>query len=413
MFDTIFKCNSTITKHQNGSLYEERKQFIALCKIEGHPQSTLSKIAWILLAVADQINNRTKLTLQDIEKVVDNRKRVRQIEKGIQDNKETRQLFIHFTKKWIRYLGRFESIIVKEPIFTHWIKAFTNYLHDERGLSPITIATRCEHLKWFFLSVEPPLISMQTISITDVDKFIEKKRNQGWKRSSLTCLTTNLRNFFRYAGSQAWCSPNIALLIKSPRLYSQEKVPDCPSWPDVQRLLASTKSDSPANIRDHAILMLLALYGFRRGEVAQLQLDNLDWANAKIIITRPKQRCVQHYPLVPVAGDAILRYLREIRPSTVNRTLFLALSAPIRSLSAASITAIAHARIAKLGLNLSHQGAHCLRHACASHLLSSGFSLKQIGDYLGHTHANSVLSYSKIDLVGLRQVAEFNLGDLL
>ena len=62
---------------------------------------------------------------------------------------------------------------------------------------------------------------------------------------------------------------------------------------------------------------------------------------------------------------------------------------------------------------MSPCGAHCLRHACASHLLASGFSLKQIGDHLGHRAANSTLSYTKVDLAGLRQVAELDLGALL
>lgn len=178
-------------------------------------------------------------------------------------------------------------------------------------------------------------------------------------------------------------------------------------------MLASTLGDHPADIRDHAILMLLAVYGFRRSEVAQLQLDNLDWVNEQIILSRPKQRCVQRYPLFPVVGEAILRYLHEVRPRSVIRTLFLNLSAPIRPLSATSITAVAHVHLKKMDIDLPRLGSHCLRHACASHLLASGFTLKQIGDYLGHHNANSVLSYAKIDFIGLRQVAEFDLGDLL
>jgi integrase len=159
--------------------------------------------------------------------------------------------------------------------------------------------------------------------------------------------------------------------------------------------------------------MLLAVYGLRRGEVAGLRLDDLDWEGELIHITRPKQRRAQHYPLLPAVGDAILRYLREVRPRCNTRALFLTLGAPIRPLSAASITPIAHGRLSRLGLKLSPRGAHCLRHACASHLLASGFSLKQIGDYLGHRSANSTLSYTKVDLIGLRQVAELDLGELL
>jgi len=112
-------------------------------------------------------------------------------------------------------------------------------------------------------------------------------------------------------------------------------------------------------------------------------------------------------------GEAIIRYLREVRRRCEHRALFLALSAPLRPLSASSITQIARARLSALGVTSSPRGAHCLRHACAGHLLASGFTLKQIGDHLGHRSANSTLSYTKIDLAGLRQVAELDLGGLL
>ena len=414
MFDTLFKCKSTITRHENGPLAKERKQFLDQCKEKGYPPVTLSKIAWILISVADQIDiNSGKMSAHDIESVVDNWKRFKHVPIGTQNSGSSRKLFIHFTTEWMRSLGCFEAPAAIECTFLNHIEIFARYLRDERGLSPITIATRCQRLTWFFTSVQTRHASMHTISISDVDIFIEAKGHQGWKRASLACLVGDLRSFFYYAEGQNWCPIGIAAVIESPRLYAQEGIPEAPCWEDVQRLLASTLGDEPADIRDHAILMLLAIYGFRRGEVAQLQLDDIDWTNEQIMLSRPKQRCVQRYPLLPVVGEAILRYLREVRPRSVNRTLFFNLSAPIRPLSAMSITAIAHMHLKKMDIDLLRRGAHCLRHACARHLLSSGFSLKQIGDYLGHRNANSVLSYTKIDLTGLRQVAEFDLRSLL
>jgi site-specific recombinase XerD len=109
-------------------------------------------------------------------------------------------------------------------------------------------------------------------------------------------------------------------------------------------------------------------------------------------------------------GEAILRYLRAGRPRCAHRALFLALSAPLRPLSAPSITPIARTRLSALGVAVSPRGAHCLRHACASHLLAAGCSLKHIGDHLGHRAATSTLSDTKVDLAGLRQVAELDLG---
>ena len=90
-----------------------------------------------------------------------------------------------------------------------------------------------------------------------------------------------------------------------------------------------------------------------------------------------------------------------------------ALNAPHRPLSSRSVTALVHARLNAVGTTVPRRGAHCLRHACAMHLLASGFSFKQIGDHLGHRSANSTFSYARVDLAGLRQVAELDMGALL
>ncbi|MBE2243953.1 MAG: tyrosine-type recombinase/integrase [Burkholderiaceae bacterium] len=322
-------------------------------------------------------------------------------------------MFIHFATEWLRYLDCLQQTEEAPNAFMAQIDAFACYMRDERGLSPVTISTRCERLTWFFAGLCPPRDTLSAITVADVDAFIESKSKKGWTRASLAALASSLRSFFAFAEARGWCPSGITAVIESPRLYTREGIPEGPGWDDVQRLLVATSGDRPADIRDHAILMLLAVYGLRRGEVAALRLDDLDWEGESIHITRPKQRRAQRYPLLHAVGEAILRYLREVRPRCGHRALFLTLGAPIRPLSAPSITPVAHAHLSRLGLTLSPRGAHCLRHACASHLLASGFSLKQIGDHLGHRSANSTLSYTKVDLTGLRQVAELDLGALL
>ena len=66
-----------------------------------------------------------------------------------------------------------------------------------------------------------------------------------------------------------------------------------------------------------------------------------------------------------------------------------------------------------MGLSLAHHGPHVLRHACATHLLSQGLPLKEIGDHLGHRNPAATRVYAKVDLVGLRQVADFSLEGLV
>jgi integrase len=159
--------------------------------------------------------------------------------------------------------------------------------------------------------------------------------------------------------------------------------------------------------------LLLIHYGLRRGEVERLTLDDLGWVAETINIERPKLRRPQCYPLSVPVGEAILRYLRLVRPRCPHRSLFLTIKGPFRPLSGTSIDAMVRMRLTEQGVQLNRLGAHCLRHACASQLQDAGFTLKEIADHLGHRSMNSTRIYTKIDVRGLRQVAELDLGALL
>src|SRR5437879_2274558 len=132
----------------------------------------------------------------------------------------------------------------------------------------------------------------------------------GWGRISVSTSAKALRAFFRHAAARGWCSASIAAGIDGPRLFQHEGLPVGPPWSDVQRLIATTNGDAARDIRDRAILMLLATYGFRSGEVAGLCLEDLNWETEIISISRPKSRRAQEYPPVNQAGEAILRYLQ-------------------------------------------------------------------------------------------------------
>jgi site-specific recombinase XerD len=414
MYETLFARPTVVTRYREGPLADARERFLLQCAARGYSRPMLQKIAWVLLAVAHRLDlDHGTVTAHDLEQAVDGRTRFKRRPESWHASPGSRRLFLHIATAWVRSLGCLAPPRAVVRPFAAPLAAFARHLQEERGLSPVTVVTRCERLGWFFDSLQPPRESLRAIALADVDAFLEAKGQHGWSRASLASLASSVRSFFRYAEGQGWCAPGLAAVIESPRLYAHEGLPEGPTWDDVQRLLASTRGDRPAEIRDHAILLLLAVYGLRRGEVARLTLDDLDWVGERIGVSRPKQRCMQWYPLLPAVGEAILRYLREVRLRCAHRAVFLSLSAPIRPLSAASITPMAHARLGALGVTVSPRGAHCLRHACASHLLAAGFSLKHIGDHLGHRALTSTLHYTKVDLAGLRQVAEFDLGRLL
>jgi integrase len=184
------------------------------------------------------------------------------------------------------------------------------------------------------------------------------------------------------------------------------------SWDDVRRLLATANSDSEHDVRDRAILMLLAVYGLRRGEVAALRLDQIDWAARQLRVWRLKRRQPQIYPLVPSVAEALAEYVDIARPKVPYPEVFIRIHAPREPISAAGLYDIVSNRLRSLNIQAAHLGPHALRHACAAKLLTDGLSLKEIGDHLGHRSTSATMTYTKIDLAALREVGDFDLGDL-
>jgi len=112
-------------------------------------------------------------------------------------------------------------------------------------------------------------------------------------------------------------------------------------------------------------------------------------------------------------GQAIRHYLKKGRPQSPRPELFLTLRAPFRPLSSGAVYEVTESLFFRLNISSRKHGPHALRHACAAHLLNSGLSLKAIGDHLGHLSSTATQVYAKVDLVGLRRVAAFDLGGLL
>lgn len=171
------------------------------------------------------------------------------------------------------------------------------------------------------------------------------------------------------------------------------------------------ETDKPVDIRDRAMVLLCAVYGLRAGEITRLRLDDIDWDREQISIEQAKSRATNTLPLLPLIGNAIVRYLRDVRPPSPHREVFLTFCSPFRPLKA--MYSVISERLKALGIDAIRQGPHGLRHALACHLLSQKQPLKVIGDILGHRSCESTRVYAKVDLDGLRHVALFDLRGVL
>ena len=126
----------------------------------------------------------------------------------------------------------------------------------------------------------------------------------------------------------------------------------------VTRLLASCDRRSLVGRRDFAILLLLSRLGLRAGEVAGLQLDDVDWRRGLLLI-RGKGGRYDELPLPDDVGRAVVSYLRR-RPRCPSRAVFVRVTAPRRELNRSTIGWVVRAACDRAGL--PRVGAHRLRH---------------------------------------------------
>jgi site-specific recombinase XerD len=418
MFDQLFTSPHAVERYSSSPLLEERLRYLAHCAAQGSTKSSLRLVAQHQLAFIDYLHLETAglLTVEQIHAAADAwvGRRHQPHSHNVTDYRYGRMRFISDAKQWLAFLGRMRTIEAPRRPYTHLIEEFQDHMVREKGLSQHTVRIRCWYLEQFLGRFWEQHRSLAKVSITDIDAAISRKGDQdGYARTSIQNYVSALRAFFRYAEQRNWCSPGLAAAIMSPRLFADKGLPKGPSWADVQRLLTNTEGDQPKNIRDRAIIMLFAVYGMRVGEVRVLKLEDLDWEKELIYLTRPKPRRRQSYPLSHTVGEAILRYLKKVRPRVSRREVFLTVKAPFQPLSGGALYDLVSDRLRALGVSLPHYGPHSLRHACATRLLAEGLSMKEIGDHLGHRKADTTRVYAKVDLAGLRQVADFDLGGLL
>jgi len=381
---------------------------------EGRRPETMNGMAHLLAAVAKRVDISTgePVTSATIEHAAGEWAARDRWFKSQMGRERTRRKFVNLATDWLTFLGKLQLEENPATPFADALADFGSSLKQERGLSPFSVQTWSGCVRRFLVWYRTANRPLSEIRIEDVETYFIVNRGR-WARKTVAGYADALRAFFRHASQRGWVSARIAESILEPPIFQQEGLPKGTAWNVVRQLLDGTKTDREVDIRDRAILLLLAVYGFRSGEVIQLRLGDLNWEAETVTLARTKRRMVQKYPLTGEVGGAIIRYLQDVRPRSCCQELFLTMRAPFRPLTRSGVWDMTRARYMKLGVTAGPRGPHTLRHACARHLLAEGFTLKQIGDHLGHSDPQSTRIYAKVDLAGLRQVADFDLGGLL
>jgi site-specific recombinase XerD len=282
---------------------------------------------------------------------------------------------------------------------------FAQHLHDARGLARATIVNYVPFVRGLLADRfgDGP-VRLSRLSSSDVVRFVQRQAPQlHLKRAKL--LTTALRSFLRYARYRGEVKLDLAAAVPAVANWSMPSIPRAIAADQVRQLLASIDRRTAMGRRDYAILLLLARLGLRSGEVAFLELDDIDW-NAGQVSVRGKGGHRTTLPLPADVGAAIAAYLRHGRQPSNSRRVFLRSKAPIRGfLSQCAIGSIVRHALQRAGIQAPTTGAHQFRHALATQMLRQGASLTEIGEVLRHRSHETTKIYTKVDLEALRTLA--------
>jgi len=279
---------------------------------------------------------------------------------------------------------------------------YRRYLVSERALTE-AVAGKYARLAGEFLSAcrQPDGPGLEDLSAAWVTGYVVAQC-RGRPPGSAKFLVTVLRSLLRFLFLAGYTRRQFASAVPTVAHWGAGSLPRALSPETVAALLATCDRSTSAGRRDWAILVLLARLGLRAGEVAGLELDDLDWRAGEISVHGKGSRR-ERLPLPADVGEALVAYLHGGRPRAGCRTVFLRLSAPIQGLTVPAVTAVVYRSCARAGL--AKAGAHRLRHSAASAMLAGGGTLTEVGQVLRHARLETTAIYAKIDQAALRGLA--------
>lgn len=316
--------------------------------------------------------------------------------------------------RYVRRAGRFVAFLAERgvgpaaaaapvEIIHPQILDYQRWLSVHRGLSDRSVSRQGRMLKRLLVALgdEPQAYSAATI------RAAVRAEAQRCSPSHVRTMTSALRGYMRFLAASGLCRPGLDQAVPPVLQWRLSALPRYLPAADVERLIATRDLSNPLDLRDRAALLLLARLGLRAGDVCSLRLDDFDWVAGSVRVCGKSRRSVS-LPLPQDVGDAVLGYIENGRPMTVEDRLFLRSKAPYRPFrTSSSISYIVDRALRRAGVeDPPSKGASLLRHSAATTMLRSGATLEAVGALLRHRSLDMTAHYAKVDVNMLETIAQ-------
>lgn len=283
------------------------------------------------------------------------------------------------------------------------LERYRSYLTSERGLTAATARGHVDAVRGFVAGqVVDGTLDLAGLTAGEVTGFVVATC-LGQTRWSARMTVTALRSLLGFLHVDGTLESSLVAAVPMAASWRLVGLPKGLEPGEVSRLLAACDRRTRTGRRDFAVLMLLVRLGLRAGEVAALELDDIDWRSGELVV-RGKGDRRERLPLPDDVGRALVGYLQRGRPSTAQgRGVFVKVRAPHGPMTAGAVSHVVFAAGRRGGLGAVR--AHRLRHTAASQLLAAGASLVEIGQLLRHRSQLTTAIYAKVDTEALRTIA--------
>jgi len=281
------------------------------------------------------------------------------------------------------------------------LASFERYLLTERGLAAGTVGGYVTHARWFLDGLAPGC-ELAELSAGEVTGAVLVKAASGVSVSATQYFVSALRAFLRFCFIEGLVEADLspaALLVRGRRRSS---LPRGISRTDAQALLGACDRRSALGRRDYAVIIMLLRLGLRRGELAALTLDDIDWRAGELVV-RGKGGREDRLPLPVDVGEALASYLQRGRPASGRREVFLRARAPYGPIASGTVSSTVRRACRRAGI--PEVGSHRLRHTIACEMVQAHVPLERIGQVLRHRSLQTTAIYARVDLDQLRLLA--------
>lgn len=277
--------------------------------------------------------------------------------------------------------------------------SFRRFLLVERGLVPGTVRGYVDRARRFVVGLGPAGLGDMTPA--EVTAAVLRE-STAVSVSATHNYVASLRAFLRFCFLEGLVDRDLSEAALPVTGRRRSSLPRGIAKHEANALLASCDRRTAIGRRDYALIITLLRLGLRRGEVAGLRLDDIDWRAGELVVVGKGGRR-DRLPLPEDVGGAIAAYLRRGRPASDRREVFLRARAPFEPMASGTVASTVRRACRRAGV--PEVGAHRLRHTAACDMAAAQVPLPQIAQVLRHRSLQSTAIYARVDLDRLRALA--------